>query len=115
VIQSLARQSGELLKVVIGGSDMEHLQKALPMFSQGGAQEFELLEFTPTKAAINITRCKYAEMYREHGIEEFGFLLSCGRDFALMQGFNPKIRFTRTQTIMEGAPICDFRFSLEKE
>jgi fumarate reductase iron-sulfur subunit len=115
VIQSLARQAGGLLKVVIGGSGMEHLQKALPMFSQGGAQEFELLEATPTKAAINITRCKYAEMYREYGIEEFGFLLSCGRDFSLMQGFNPKIRLTRTQTIMEGAPFCDFRFSLEEE
>lgn len=115
VIQSLARQAGELLKVVSGGSGMEHLQKALPMFSQGGALEFELLEATPAKAAINVTRCKYAEMYREHGLEEFGFLLSCGRDFALMQGFNPKIRFTRTQTIMEGAAFCDFRFSQEEE
>ncbi len=115
VIQALARQAGELLKVVSGGSGMEHLQKALPMFSQGGALEFELLEATPAKAAINVTRCKYAEMYREHGLEEFGFLLSCGRDFALMQGFNPKIRFTRTQTIMEGASFCDFRFSQEEE
>ena len=115
VILSLARQTGELLKVICGGNSMEHLQKVLPLFSQGGAQEFELLESTSTKAAINITRCKYAEMYREHGLEEFGFLLSCGRDFALMQGFNPKIRFTRTQTIMEGALFCDFRFSLEKK
>ena len=85
------------------------------MFSQGGAQEFELLESTPPKVAINATRCNYAEMYREHGLQELGFLLSCGRDFALMEGFNPKIRFTRTQTIMEGAPFCDFRFSLEEE
>ena len=27
-------------------------------------------------------------------------------------GFNPAIELTRTQTIMEGAPFCDFRFRL---
>ncbi len=110
-IKSLARQAGKLLQMVAGGNSMEHLQKALPLFSQAGALEFEVLEATPAKASVNVTRCKYAEMYREHSLEEFGFLLSCGRDFALMEGFNPKIRFTRTQTIMEGAPFCDFRFS----
>jgi len=113
VIKSLAGQAGKLLQMVAGGNGMEHLQKILPLFGQGGALEFDVLEATPAKASINVTRCKYAEMYREHGLEEFGVLLSCSRDFALMEGFNPEIRFTRTQTIMEGAPFCDFRFSLE--
>ncbi|HTY23243.1 MAG TPA: L-2-amino-thiazoline-4-carboxylic acid hydrolase [Desulfomonilaceae bacterium] len=115
VLKSLSRQAGKLLQVVGGGNGMEHLQRALPLFSQGGALEYELLEATPVKTAINVTRCKYAEMYREYGLEEFGFLLSCGRDFALMEGLNPKIRFTRTQTLMEGADFCDFRFSSEEE
>jgi len=114
VIKSLARQMGEFLKTVSGGDSLEHLEKALSLFGQGGAQEFELLETSPKKVALNITRCRYAEMYREHDLQEFGFLLSCGRDFALMEGFNPKIRFTRTQTIMEGAPFCDFRFTAEE-
>jgi hypothetical protein len=39
-------------------------------------------------------------------VEEFG------RDFALVEGFNPKINLTRTQTIMEGADYCDFRFTM---
>lgn len=115
VIKSLARRMGELLKTAAGGDSMEHFQKAMSIFGQGGGQESEIVEATPRKVAINIVRCKYAEMYREHGLEEFGYLLSCGRDFALMEGFNPKIRFTRTQTIMEGAPFCDFRFSMEEE
>jgi hypothetical protein len=41
---------------------------------------------------------------------EFGKILSCNRDGALIEGMNPEIRFTRTQTIMEGAPFCDFRY-----
>ncbi len=115
VIKSLAMESGKMLSLIAGGNSMEHLSKMLPMFSMGGALEFQIVETTPARAAIDVTRCRYAEMYKEHGLEKFGYLLSCGRDFALMEGFNPKIKFTRTKTIMEGAEICDFRFSMEED
>lgn len=55
-------------------------------------------------------RCRYAEMYRSLGIPEVGVLLSCNRDFSLVEGFNPDVQLTRTQTIMQGASPCDFRF-----
>lgn len=113
VIRSLAGQAGKLLQTAEGCIGMGQLQKALELFSQAGALELNVLEATPSKASINVTRCKYAEMYEEHGLEEFGFLLSCGRDFAFLEGLDPSIRFTRTQTIMEGAAFCDFRFSIE--
>jgi fumarate reductase iron-sulfur subunit len=114
VVKNLAMESGKMMVAFVGGNTMEHLQKALPMFSMGGALEFDVVETSATKAGINVTRCKYAEMYKEHGLEDFGFMLSCGRDFALMEGFNPDLKFTRTQTIMEGAEYCDFRFEVEK-
>ncbi|WP_426411377.1 L-2-amino-thiazoline-4-carboxylic acid hydrolase [Bradyrhizobium ganzhouense] len=31
-------------------------------------------------------------------------------DFATAEGFGPDIRFTRTQTIMQGADHCNFRY-----
>ena len=34
--------------------------------------------------------------------------------FSLIEGFNPDIELTRTQTIMQGASHCDFRFKLKK-
>jgi hypothetical protein len=49
-------------------------------------------------------------MYRRLGLADLGGLLSCSRDAALIDGFNPSIAFARTQTIMEGAPHCDFRY-----
>ena len=115
VVKSLARRMGEALKLMAGGDSLLHFAKVMSVFGQGGSQEMETIEATPRKVSINVVRCKYAEMYRKHGLEEFGYLLSCGRDFALIEGFNPKIRFVRTQTIMEGAPFCDFRFSEEEE
>jgi len=38
--------------------------------------------------------------------------LSCSRDGAFCVGYNPAIAFERTQTIMEGASHCDFRYRL---
>lgn len=40
--------------------------------------------------------------------------LSCNRDFSLVEGFNPAVKLTRTQTVMEGASYCDFRFKLRR-
>jgi hypothetical protein len=43
-----------------------------------------------------------------------GALLSCNRDASLVEGFNPDVQLTRTQTIMGGATHCDFRFEVRK-
>jgi hypothetical protein len=51
-------------------------------------------------------------MYRTLGLADLGASLSCQRDYALTEGFNPTIQLVRTQTIMEGASHCDFRFRL---
>ena len=54
-------------------------------------------------------------MYHALGLADVGATLSCQRDYALAQGFNPAIQLERTHTIMEGASHCDFRFRLEAE
>ncbi len=115
VIRNLAKDSGKMLAEVAGGNQLKDLETVLPFFSQGGALEFDTPESGPEKIAINITRCAYAEMYKKHGLEEFGYLLSCGRDYALFEGFNPDINFSRTQTIMEGADNCDFCLNTGKK
>jgi hypothetical protein len=43
-------------------------------------------------------------------MQELGFLVHCSRDFAMIDGFDPDLELTRTQTVMEGASHCDFRF-----
>lgn len=44
------------------------------------------------------------------GEPELGFLLVCTADFAVADGFGGDVRLTRTQTIMQGASHCDFRY-----
>lgn len=114
VIVSLARESGAMLRAFVGGDSLEDFAKGLPLWSRDDAVLYEILEATSEKIVMNVTKCRYAEMYNELGIQEWGFILSCSRDFALVEGFNPKIKLRRTQTIMEGADHCDFCFTHEK-
>jgi hypothetical protein len=112
VIADLARQGGADLARSIGESSLLAFSQGLERWIEGGALELDVLERSPDRLSFNVTRCRYAEMYRALGLADLGSSLSCMRDFALVEGFNPDVELTRTQTIMEGAPHCDFRFRL---
>jgi hypothetical protein len=110
VIVDVARAQGRELARRVGGDSLPHFAGALEDWKKGDAYRMEVSEQSAERFSFDVTRCRYAEMYRSLGIPEVGALLSCNRDFALVEGFNPAIRLTRTQTIMEGASHCDFRF-----
>jgi hypothetical protein len=110
VIVDLARQGGEELARSLGESSLEAFAATLGRWQEGGALEIDLLERSPERLSFNVVRCRYAEMYRRLGLEDLGSTLSCARDFALAEGFSPEIELERTQTLMQGAPFCDFRF-----
>jgi hypothetical protein len=110
VITDLARQSGAELARTLGDDSLEAFAGGLDRWSEDGALEIEVIEQSAERLSFNVVRCRYAEMYRALGLEDLGGSLSCQRDFALAEGFNPAIALTRTQTLMEGAPFCDFRF-----
>jgi hypothetical protein len=109
VILKLAEESGEQLAERCGGNSLDHLSKGTGQWSAGGALKRDVLEKTDSKYNYNIVTCKYANMYKELGLEELGFIFSCGRDGKMFGGFNRNIKFERTQTIMH------FRLSLEED
>jgi hypothetical protein len=113
VIAGLAREGGADLASRLGDASLATFARVLDLWREGGALELDVLEQTDERLSFNVTRCRYAEMYRALGLEELGGSLSCCRDFALVQGFNPTIELERTQTLMEGATHCDFRFRAE--
>lgn len=110
VISNVARaQGGELARTMVGNG-LTQLASSLAAWRKDDAMQMEVLAQSEQEFAFNVTRCRYAEMYRALGLEELGALLSCNRDAALIEGFNPQVALTRTQTIMQGASHCDFRY-----
>jgi len=76
-----------------------------------GSLIVDVVEASDRRFDFDVTRCKFVEMYEEMGARDLGYLLSCNRDFAMFEGMAPDLHFDRTQTRMEGASHCDFRYS----
>ena len=77
--------------------------------------EHEVVENTDTAYGHNITACAFAEYFRSIGEPEIGALMTCGVDFAAEALIRPDWEFSRTQTRMQGAPCCDFRWRLRQQ
>jgi L-2-amino-thiazoline-4-carboxylic acid hydrolase len=110
VVKELAQQAGCAAAAALGGNDLSHLEAVVETWRQDEALSLDILRRDEEALEFNVTRCRFAEMYRRLGLEDLGALLSCNRDGSMIAGFNPDIEFRRTQTIMEGASHCDFRY-----
>ena len=82
-------------------------------FAAGGALDYEVVRQTEEAVELKVTGCRYAKFYQALGAPELGFLLTCSADFPFAEGFGGDVEFTRTQTIMQGADHCDFRYRLK--
>ena len=110
VIVQLAREKGAELRVANKDDSLITFAETWEPWLRGGTLDMEVISLTDDEYRFDVTRCAYAEMYREMGLADLGFTLSCNRDAALVEGFSDRIEFRRTQTIMEGAPHCDFHY-----
>jgi hypothetical protein len=112
VITDLAKKQGSQFAKGIGANGLEDYAANKDAWRRQGALEVDIVESTPSKYSFDVTRCKYAEMYNEIGYGDLGDIFSCTRDFEFGSGFNSNLNLVRTQTIMQGASHCDFRYSL---
>jgi hypothetical protein len=110
-IRRAAVEAGaEMAAKAPGGADLESFKSVWPLWTKDDALTIEVLADGPGVFDFNVTRCRYAETYRAMGLGGIGDILSCERDGAFCEGYDPRVKLTRTQTIMGGASSCDFRY-----
>lgn len=97
-----------------GGTSIASFAGIQPLWTKEDALRIEPLKQDADTLEFNVVRCRYAEMYREMGLGEIGDLLSCNRDATFIEGYDPRIEFRRTQTLMKGASHCDFRYRMRQ-
>jgi L-2-amino-thiazoline-4-carboxylic acid hydrolase-like protein len=98
-----------------GTSDLgRNMASAFEKFAAGNALDYDTVKQTPDAFEVNVTGCRYARFFHDLGEPELGFLLVCSADFTMAEGFGADVELTRTQTIMQGAGHCDFRYTLRK-
>lgn len=113
-IINIARKQGAERAAAVGDDSLMAFSQSAGDWRKGNALEIEILEQSEDRYDFNVTRCRYAEMYRSLGMGELGAVLSCNRDYSLVEGFNPEIELERKQTIMQGAPCCTFRYARKR-
>ncbi|RJQ07616.1 MAG: NUDIX domain-containing protein [Dehalococcoidia bacterium] len=112
-IEAIARQQGRDVAAALGRADLPGFAHVKDSWGgAGGDLAIETLQQDSDRLEFNVVGCRFAEMYRRMGAADLGFLLSCSRDFALSEGYSAGLHLDRTQTIMQGAAYCDFRYRL---
>src|SRR6185437_1211101 len=110
-IREVARAQGEATRERENVDTMADLAAVSARGPLGeGSLIVDVVEQNDERYGFNVTRCRFVEMYEEMGARDLGPLLSCGRDFAYFEGLAPGVAFDRTQTRMQGAEFCDFRY-----
>ncbi|MFC7475563.1 L-2-amino-thiazoline-4-carboxylic acid hydrolase [Dankookia sp. GCM10030260] len=114
-VVKLAKQAaGAMAAAAPAGPSLDHFEAIQEAWTRDDALRIEPVARDATRFDFNVTRCRYAEMYREMGLEGLGAVLSCNRDGAFCEGYDPRLKLTRTQTLMGGATHCDFRYRMEE-
>ena len=111
----LYRSYGEKWWRARGSQDLgSNMAAAFDGFAAGDALDYDVIKQTPDAYEVNVTGWRYAEFYKKLGVPELGFLLACSSDFPMVEGYGAGVQLKRTQTIMQGASHCDFRYALKK-
>jgi hypothetical protein len=114
VHQSAITQGKALADALEGPTSLQSFVDILHLWTAGGTLETEVVRQDDEVFEFRVTRCRYSEMYKDMGLSDLGGILSCHRDGTMCEGYDTNLKMTRTQTIMEGASHCDFRFDYSK-
>ena len=72
--------------------------------------DVEMVRHDKEALEFDVTRCNFAEFFRALGEPDLGALLVCSTDFDIVEGAGNEVSLERTQTLMQGAPSCTFRY-----
>ena len=98
-----------------GQTSMLDFISLFDLWTADGALEIDVLRQDEKTFDFNVTRCRYAETYKQMGLEDIGHLMSCNRDGTFCEGYDPRIKLERNQTLMQGASCCTFRYTFDTD
>lgn len=81
----------------------------------GADVDFDVLEDDGRVLDVDITGCRYADLFGALGEPGLGAALACECDDHMADVVGPELEYRRTQTIMKGATCCDFRYRMKSD
>lgn len=86
---------------------------------QGSEYTAEIVEATPERAVIRVTKCAWWERYKEFKMDPELAICDKGGDQAWVEGglnaINPKITYKLTKALPRGDPYCEGVYEFKEE
>ena len=114
-MQSISHKIGSAAAEQHGGGLESLKSNCIAKWNSGGELEKIIREDSADTLRFDVTRCDFARLYEELGYLDIGPLISCDRDSAFIEGFDPDIELIREKTLMTGDAICDFCYRKRKK
>lgn len=108
------RQAGIRLREQVPKNDMASFIadfRENPLYPH--ALRWDVIEETDTTFEFRFTECLWAKTFRASDAAGIGFAALCNPDHAVAKAFNPKLKMTRSKTLMQGNECCNHRYTLE--
>ena len=106
--ERLRRQLAQAREAKAPPGDPRKLAEGTETYAAGDALDYEILACDEERFDMNVTRCQYTALMERLQARDLGPLLVCGADFAMAE--RAGLELVRTQTCMQGASHCDFRY-----
>ena len=89
-------------------ADFTRMAAGAEQFAAGDALDYDVIASDDDRFDMNVSRCAYSQMMDDLGARDIGHLLICNLDYPAAARLGMEL--TRTQTRMQGAAYCDFRY-----
>lgn len=80
-----------------------------------GDVDYKVLQKDDEKFEFNVTRCRYAALFRQLDEPELGAILVCEADEHIADLSAPAVKLSRADTLMKGGTHCPFRYQFDKD
>ncbi|NPE08804.1 MAG: L-2-amino-thiazoline-4-carboxylic acid hydrolase [Asgard group archaeon] len=75
---------------------------------------FTIIEDSEKKLEFKITECLWAKVFKDLDETEQGYRFYCKPDYAMAGIYHPKVKLTRTKTLMQGNVYCNHTYTWEE-
>jgi len=116
VLEEVSRETSDAAQARLETADLDRrdletvMEVLWDQMVEGTA--FDVVERGDERLRLRVTQCIFADEMRRLGAADIGDAFYCAYDHGFCRGLNPKIRFTRTKTLMAGDDCCDHTYEL---
>jgi hypothetical protein len=121
IVEKLSEEkSVESVQQIIANNPVNNFKEYKELFLQQmnsdfmkNTTTFSITEETDKKFKLKVIECLWAKAHKDMNETELGYCVYCKPDYAMARTYHPKIKLTRTKTLMQGDDHCDHTFTWE--